>query len=130
MGMGRPGDLVEAVARGIDLFDCVMPTRNARNGTLFTGRGRLNIKRAEFQRDPRPLDESCSCETCRNHSRAYLRHLFVSGEILASRLNTIHNLSHYLGLMRQIRESIATSRFEAFRREFHAGPDLAREGNG
>jgi queuine tRNA-ribosyltransferase len=130
MGMGRPRDLVEAVARGVDLFDCVMPTRNARNGTLFTSRGKLNIKRAEFQRDPRPLDEDCVCETCRNHSRAYLRHLFVSGEILAARLNTIHNLSHYLGLLRQVRDAIAGGRFEALHREFLDRPDTAGEGNG
>jgi queuine tRNA-ribosyltransferase len=130
MGMGRPEDLVRAVACGVDLFDCVMPTRNARNGTLFTSRGRLNIKRAEFQRDPRPLDESCPCEACRNHSRAYLRHLFVSGEILASRLNTIHNLTHYLSLMRRLREAIAGGRFDAFRRDFLDRAEAVGEGNG
>jgi len=118
MGVGRPRDLVEAVARGVDLFDCVMPTRNARNGTLFTSSGRLNIKRAEFQRDPRPLDEACSCEACRGYSRAYLRHLFVSGEILAARLHTIHNLTYYLGLMARMRTAIAQGTFEDFRRSF------------
>jgi queuine tRNA-ribosyltransferase len=120
MGVGRPVDLVEAVAAGIDLFDCVMPTRNARNGSLFTSCGTLNIKRAEFRRDPRPLDASCRCETCRNYSRAYLRHLFLSGEILAARLHTIHNLTYYLGLMEQVRAAIAERRFERFRREFQA----------
>jgi len=122
MGVGRPQDLVEAVARGIDLFDCVMPTRNARNGTLFTSAGRLNIKRAEFSRDPRPLDEQCTCEACRGYSRAYLRHLFVSGEILAARLHTIHNLTYYLGLMERMRAAISEGRFDTFRQEFHRGP--------
>jgi len=121
MGVGRPQDLVEAVARGIDLFDCVMPTRNARNGTLFTSAGRLNIKRAEFARDPRPLDESCACEACRGYSRAYLRHLYVSGEILAARLHTIHNLTYYLDLMERMRRAIAEGAFERFRTEFHRG---------
>jgi queuine tRNA-ribosyltransferase len=106
MGVGRPEDLLAAVAAGFDLFDCVMPTRNARNGALFTSRGRINIKREEYRRDPRPLDEACGCDTCRNYTRAYLRHLFLAGEILASRLNTIHNLTYYLGLMRRMREAI------------------------
>jgi queuine tRNA-ribosyltransferase len=115
MGVGRPEDLVAAVADGIDLFDCVMPTRNARNGTLFTAEGKINIKREEFRRDPRPLDPSCPCEACSRYSRAYLRHLFVSGEILASRLNTIHNLTHYLGLMAEMRRAIAAGTLDAFR---------------
>jgi len=123
MGMGRPRDLVEAVARGVDLFECVMPTRNARNGNLFTSAGRINIKRAEFQKDPRPLDERCRCETCANYSRAYLRHLYLSGEILAARLHTIHNLTYYLDLMERMRSAIGEGRFEAFRREFLSGPD-------
>jgi queuine tRNA-ribosyltransferase len=106
----------------VDLFDCVMPTRNARNGTLFTSTGRVNIKRAEFKRDPAPLDERCRCETCANYSRAYLRHLQVSGEILAARLHTIHNLTYYLGLMEQMRTEIAAGTFESFRREFLQGP--------
>ena len=128
LGMGRPRDLVEAVARGVDLFDCVMPTRNARNGNLFTSAGRVNIKRAEFREDPRPLDESCRCEACSNYSRAYLRHLYLSGEILAARLHTIHNLTYYLDLMERMRSAIAGGRFEAFRREFLRGPDGPAEG--
>jgi queuine tRNA-ribosyltransferase len=120
MGVGRPEDLVEAVATGIDLFDCVMPTRNARNGTLFTSEGKLNIKREQYRTDPRPLDASCACETCANYSRAYLRHLYVSNEILASRLNTIHNLAFYLGLMSTLREAIAQGNFAAVREAFLA----------
>jgi queuine tRNA-ribosyltransferase len=120
MGVGRPEDLVEAVAGGVDLFDCVMPTRNARNGALFTSGGRLNIKNERFRRDPGPLDPECACEACGRYSRAYLRHLFVSGEILAARLNTIHNLTFYLGLMARMREAIGAGRFEAFRASFLA----------
>jgi len=120
MGVGRPEDLVEAVAGGIDLFDCVMPTRNARNGTLFTSYGKVNIKREQYRSDPRPLDPACACETCAHYSRAYLRHLFVSNEILASRLNTIHNLAFYLGLMATMREAIATGTLAAFRESFLA----------
>lgn len=120
MGVGRPQDLVEAVAGGCDLFDCVLPTRNARNGALFTSEGRVNIKREQYRRDAGPLDPRCSCETCRNYSRAYLRHLFLANEILASRLHTIHNLAYYLGLMAGMRSAIAEGRFEAFRREFEA----------
>jgi len=118
MGVGRPQDLVDGVAAGIDLFDCVMPTRNARNGTLFTSAGKVRIKRREYRSDPRPLDEECPCETCRNYSRAYLRHLFTSGEILGLRLNTIHNLTYYLRLMERMRETIRGRGFDAFRREF------------
>jgi queuine tRNA-ribosyltransferase len=110
MGVGRPQDILHAVRAGIDLFDCVMPTRNARNGTLFTSAGRVNIKREEYRRDPRPLDGACPCEACTGYSRAYLRHLFVSKEILASRLHTIHNLTYYLGFLRAIREAIAEGR--------------------
>jgi len=120
MGVGRPEDLVEAVAAGVDLFDCVMPTRNARNGTLFTSEGRVNIKREEYRADPRPLDPRCGCETCTRYSRAYLRHLFVSNEILASRLNTIHNLAFYLGLMTAMREAIANGSFAALRDSYRA----------
>jgi len=120
MGVGRPEDLVEAVAAGVDLFDCVMPTRNARNGTLFTSEGKVNIKREEYKKDPRPLDPACVCETCRGYSRAYLRHLYVSKEILASRLNTIHNLAFYLGLMRTMREAVAGGSFARFREAFLA----------
>jgi queuine tRNA-ribosyltransferase len=121
MGVGRPQDLVAAAAAGIDLLDCVMPTRNARNGTLFTSKGRINIKREEYRRDPRPLDESCGCATCRGYSRAYLRHLFLAGEILGSRLNTIHNLAYYLDLMGNIREAIEAGRMAAFAASFAPG---------
>lgn len=119
MGVGTPEDLIEGVARGVDIFDCVMPTRNARNGTLFTSEGKLHIKNARFQKDPLPLDPNCGCYTCRNYSRAYLRHLFISSEILGSRLNTIHNLHFYLDLMRQIRASIEAKQFEQFRASFY-----------
>ncbi len=114
MGVGRPEDLLAAIAVGVDLFDCVMPTRNARNGTLFTRTGRINIKRREFAIDPRPVDESCRCEACRRFSRAYLRHLFLCGEILGARLNTLHNLTFYLELMRGAREAIAEGAYGGF----------------
>jgi queuine tRNA-ribosyltransferase len=120
MGVGRPEDLVEAVAAGVDLFDCVMPTRNARNGTLFTSEGRVNIKREEYRTDPRPLDPACGCEACLRYSRAYLRHLFVSNEILGARLNTIHNLTFYLALMKTLREAISGGTFAAIRERFLA----------
>jgi len=119
MGAGTPEDLVESVARGVDLFDCVLPTRNARNGQLFTSEGRLNIKNARYAEDDRPLDPECRCYTCRTHSRAYLRHLFLAGEITSSTLNTLHNLHFYLDTMRRIREAIAFGRFESFRLAFH-----------
>ena len=119
MGAGTPPDLVESVARGVDLFDCVLPTRNARNGQLFTSRGKINIKNARHAEDERPLDPDCACYTCRTCSRAYLRHLFVAGEINASTLNTLHNLHFYLDTLRRIRESVTFGRFESFRREFH-----------
>ena len=119
MGTGTPLDLVESVARGIDLFDCVLPTRNARNGQLFTSEGRINIKNARYAEDDRPPDPSCVCYTCRTCSRAYLRHLHVAGEINASTLNTLHNLHFYLDTMRRIRESVTFGRFESFRLAFH-----------
>jgi queuine tRNA-ribosyltransferase len=118
MGTGTPEDLVECVARGIDMFDCVMPTRNARNGQLFTSQGKINIKNARYAEDPRPLDEVCGCYTCRTHSRAYLRHLYLAGEMTAGALNTLHNLSFYLDTMRRIREAIRLRIFEKFRQEF------------
>jgi queuine tRNA-ribosyltransferase len=118
MGTGTPEDLVEAVGRGIDLFDCVLPTRNARNGQLFTSEGRINIKNARYAEDDRPLDPACQCYTCRTFSRAYLRHLFQAGEINASTLNTLHNLNFYLDTLRRIREAISFGRFESFRLEF------------
>ena len=118
MGAGTPQDLVECVARGIDMFDCVMPTRHARNGQLFTSQGRINIKNARYADDPSPLDPACGCYTCRRHSRAYLRHLYVAGEITAAALNTLHNLTFYLDTMRRIRDAIAFQGFETFRQGF------------
>ncbi len=124
MGVGTPEDIVEAVRRGIDMFDCVMPTRNARNGHLFTHAGVVRIRNAVHERDTGPLDEGCSCYTCRNYSRAYLRHLFRCNEILGARLNTIHNLAYYQDLMRDIRTAIAHGAFEAFRADFYARRSL------
>jgi queuine tRNA-ribosyltransferase len=119
MGAGMPDDLIECVARGIDMFDCVLPTRNARNGQLITSRGVLVIKNARFAEDPDPPDPSCNCYTCRHFSRAYLRHLFVAGEMTAATLNTLHNLYFYLDTMRRIREAIMFGTFEKLRQEFH-----------
>jgi len=118
MGVGTPEDLVASVTQGIDMFDCVMPTRNARNGMLFTRHGDIKIKNAQYRLDTRPLDEDCQCYTCRNFSRAYLHHLFRLGEILGSRLNTIHNLHYYQELMRGIRAAIDTNEFAAFVERF------------
>ena len=118
MGAGTPEDLVECVARGIDMFDCVLPTRNARNGQLFTSQGRLNIRNAQYAEDDRPVDPECECYTCLTHSRAYLRHLFMAGEMAARTLNTLHNLSFYLDTMKRIRDAIAFRSFETFRQEF------------
>ncbi len=118
MGVGTPLDLVQAVARGVDMFDCVLPTRNARNGQLFTSEGRINIKNARYAEDERPPDPSCGCVTCRTCSRAYLRHLFMTGEINSSTLNTLHNLTFYLDTLRRIRDAIAFQRFESFRLDF------------
>jgi queuine tRNA-ribosyltransferase len=119
MGTGTPADLVESVARGIDMFDCVLPTRNARNGQLFTSAGKINIKNARYADDDRPPDPACGCYTCRTCSRAYLRHLFMAGELNASTLNTLHNLNFYLDTLSRIREAIAFGRFESFRLDFH-----------
>jgi queuine tRNA-ribosyltransferase len=123
MGIGAPEDLVEAVRHGYDMFDCVMPTRNARNGMLFTSQGRINIKAKQYEEDEGPLDPTCGCYVCRNYSRAYLRHLYRCGEILASHLNTYHNLYYYLDLMRRMREAIQKDRFTEFYREFHSNRD-------
>ncbi len=120
MGVGTPEDLVEGVWRGVDMFDCVMPTRNARNGMLFTSRGRVVIKNAQYREDMRPLDENCQCYTCRNYSRAYLRHLFVSREILSYQLNTLHNLHYYVNLMARIRKAIEDDCYGSFRKEFYS----------
>jgi queuine tRNA-ribosyltransferase len=116
MGVGTPEDLLAGISAGVDMFDCVLPTRTARNGLLFTSRGRLNVKNARFADDEGPLDPGCTCYTCQTFSRAYLRHLFRAGEILALRLNTVHNLHHYLRLMEGARVAIQEGRFEAFRR--------------
>ena len=123
MGVGTPLDLVTCVAAGVDMFDCVLPTRCARNGLLFTSTGKVTIKNAAYARDPRPVDASCTCYTCRNFSRAYLRHLFVAKEILASRLNSVHNLHFFLTLMGQVRAAIEEDRYGAFRRGFMAQPE-------
>ena len=121
MGVGTPEDLVECVARGVDMFDCVIPTRNARNGQAFTSRGRLNIKNAQWTRDARPLDEACACAVCRRHSRAYLRHLFTAGEMLAAVLMSHHNLAFFLDTMRRVRQAIRSGDFTRFRLEFIEG---------
>jgi queuine tRNA-ribosyltransferase len=118
MGTGTPEDLVECVALGIDMFDCVLPTRNARNGQLFTSEGRINIKNARYAEDDGPIDPTCGCYTCRTHSRAYLRHLYLAGEMTAGTLNTLHNLTFYLDTMRRIREAISLRTFDKFRQEF------------
>ena len=119
MGVGKPEDLVESVARGVDMFDCVLPTRNARNGQAFTSSGTVTIKQAQWARDPAPLDGDCNCYTCRHFSRAYLRHLYISEELLAYRLLTVHNVHFYLGLMAAMREAIAARAFDAFRARFY-----------
>ena len=119
MGSGMPDDLIECVARGIDLFDCVLPTRNARNGQLMTRYGPLSIKNAQFADDSRPPDPECGCYTCRRFSRAYLRHLFTAGEMTAATLNSIHNLYFYLDTMRRIREALVFGSFDQLRQEFH-----------
>ena len=119
MGVGTPEDLVYGVAHGVDMFDCVMPTRNARNGWLFTRFGDLKIKNAVHKHDTRPLDESCSCYACQNFSRAYLHHLHRTGEILGAQLNTIHNLHYYQTLMAEIRTAIEAGRFADFQAAFH-----------
>lgn len=119
MGVGTPEDLVEAVRRGVDMFDCVMPTRNARNGHLFTRYGVIKIRNNQYQFDTRPLDEDCSCYTCQNYSRSYLKHLDKCKEMLGSRLNTIHNLHYYLELMQGMRDAIEAHRFDEYVREFY-----------
>ena len=119
MGVGTPEELWEGVARGVDMFDCVFPTRIARNGTLFTQHGRLALRNARYRDDPRPPDETCTCYTCRTFSRAYLRHLLLTGEILGLRLNSLHNLAHMLTLAAQIRKSIENGRFSEEKRAFY-----------
>lgn len=119
MGVGTPEDLVEGVSQGIDMFDCVMPTRNARNGWLFTRYGDLKIRNSKYKDDLRPLDPTCDCYACRNFSRAYLHHLQKVNEILGARLNTIHNLHYYLHLMQEIRDALDADRFEQWKQEFY-----------
>jgi queuine tRNA-ribosyltransferase len=121
MGVGTPEDLVEAVAQGIDMFDCVLPTRNGRTGQAFTSLGKMNVKNARWAVDTKPLDEACDCSVCKRHSRAYLRHLYLSGELLASVLLTHHNLAFFLDTMRRVRQSIRSGDFSKFRREFTEG---------
>jgi queuine tRNA-ribosyltransferase len=118
MGVGFPDDIVEAVSRGVDMFDCVMPTRNARNGTVFTRDGKLVVKNRPYAEDPRPLDEECACPTCRTHSRGYIRHLFQAGEMLGPRLTTLHSLWFYQDVMREMRRAIVEGRFGAWRKAF------------
>jgi queuine tRNA-ribosyltransferase len=118
MGVGTPEDLVEAVARGVDLFDCVIPTRNGRTGSAFTSRGKLNIRNSRFVDDPRPLDADCECSVCTRYSRSYLRHLYQSGEMSAATLISHHNLAFFLDTMRRVRQSITSGTFSRFRREF------------
>ncbi len=120
MGVGTPEDLVEAVYHGVDMFDCVMPTRNGRTGGAFTSNGKLNIRNASYAQDPRPLDEECDCSVCCRYSRAYLRHLYQAGEMLAATMISHHNLSFYTGLMKRVRAAISEGRFGAFREEFKA----------
>lgn len=131
MGVGTPEDLIEAVRRGIDMFDCVMPTRNARNGHIFTTSGVIKIRNSQYQFDTKPLDENCACYTCQNYSRSYLRHLDKCREILGARLNTIHNLHYYLSLMQEVRGAIENKVFEDYVKSFYqqrgkAVPDMLR----
>jgi queuine tRNA-ribosyltransferase len=118
MGVGTPLDILDGIASGVDMFDCVLPTRNARNGTLYTSQGRVNIKRAEYREDDSPLDPVCGCYTCRTFSRAYLRHLYIARELLSYRLNTLHNLTFFLDLVRGARQAIQNSAFEVYRKKF------------
>ncbi len=129
MGVGAPQDIVQAVAHGVDMFDCVMPTRNARNGTLFTSLGKLNIRNAAYKEDPRPLDPACVCEACRNYSRAYLRHLFQSNEMLGLRLNSLHNITFYQTMMRNIRDAVTRGRYAEFMEKFLRDTGGVEEGS-
>ncbi len=127
MGMGYIEDIFEAVERGVDMFDCVLPTRNARNGSLFTSRGRISIKNVKYAADADPLDEACSCYTCRNFSRAYLRHLYERGEIASAVLNTIHNLHFYLDIFRRIRQSIQSNSFSLLKKSILSDSNVEKE---
>jgi len=128
MGVGTPEDLLEAVSHGVDMFDCVLPTRNGRTGQAFTSKGKVNVKNAQWASDTKPLDETCSCSVCRRHSRAYLRHLYMSGEMLASMLLTHHNLAFFLDTMRRVRQAIRSGDFSKFRREFTERLNASEEG--
>jgi queuine tRNA-ribosyltransferase len=130
MGVGTPGDIIDAVMLGVDFFDCVLPTRNARNGTLFTSSGKISIKQAQYAEDGKPVDETCACYTCRHYSRAYLRHLYLTKEILSSRLNTIHNLYYYINLLLKIREAIQEGRLLDFHQSQTASRGLKTEFSG
>jgi queuine tRNA-ribosyltransferase len=125
MGVGTPEDIIESVRRGVDMFDCVIPTRNARTGFLYTSQGVVKIRNSQYQNDTRPVDENCQCYTCRNYSRAYLRHLDKCREILGSRLNTIHNLHYYQQLMGEIRAAIEEQRFDTYVKDFYARRGVA-----
>jgi queuine tRNA-ribosyltransferase len=130
MGVGTPEDLVQAVERGVDFFDCVLPTRNARNGQLFTSRGKIVIRNALYREDAAAADSSCDCPVCRSYSRAYLRHLHQSGEVLGLRLNTLHNIAYYERLMRDMRSAILQGEWEIFRKEFFAARQARGGQNG
>ena len=119
MGVGTPSDLVELVGRGADMFDCVLPTRNARNGQVFTRFGTRNLRNARYRQDTRPLDEDCGCYTCGKYARAYLRHLLMARELLAYRLLTIHNIHFFVDFARQMRSAVLTDTFDAFRNRFY-----------
>lgn len=127
MGVGTPANILEGVARGVDFFDCVYPTRNGRHGHAYTNRGRLNLKNERYKTDDRPIEEGCDCPACRNHSRAYIRHLLVAGEMLGLRLMVLHNLRFYNRMMEEIREAIEQNRYAAYMREkldgFARGPE-------
>jgi len=124
MGVGPPEDFLDAVGRGVDMFDCVMPTRNARNGQLFTRQGTVTITHACYREDTAPPDDTCGCYTCRNYSRAYLRHLYLSRELLAYRLNSIHNVFFFVNFVRRIRQAILADEFEDFKKRFHESREI------
>ena len=124
MGVGTPLDILNAVSTGVDMFDCVLPTRNARNGQALTSRGPLNIKNQQFKEDTGPLDPKCSCRVCKRYSRSYIRHLFTVGEYLAGQLMTFHNIHFYLNMMREVRSSILQGRFDEYRENFYKSYQL------
>jgi queuine tRNA-ribosyltransferase len=130
MGIGKPEDIVECIPLGVDMFDCVLPTRNARNGMLFTHTGKVMIRNAIYENDDGPVDQYCNCYTCRNYSRAYLRHLHMANEILAARLSTIHNLNYYFSLIQNAREAISAGDYESFRSKFYSMREEGKPKNG